>query len=155
MLALKEIAMWVILVLTGLGVTYTAGYTSGTAKVNAAHTKELKEALEEKEKIREDYQQYQTGREEQWRKESQMVASAASGIVDDLHSRNIRLSVKLADVTVASVTDSNQCRADGRAELHRETAEFLIGEAQRADSQVKALQDTVRNLQGKGGAHHE
>lgn len=152
MLNLKEIVMWVFLLLAAAGLIYVKGRTDEAE----AHTKKLNEAqielLRLKEEHRVQLQETQSHIEAEWRQKNALVTSAASRTVDELRGSNIRLSVKLADATVASVTDSNQCRADGRAELHRETSEFLIGEAQRADAQVKALQDTIRNLQE---ARHE
>ena len=147
MLNLKEIVMWVFLLLVGAGIIYAKGYSDSTE----THTKKLNEAqielLNQKEAHRVQLQETQSALEAEWRQKNALVQSAAARTVDELRSSNVRLSVKLADVTVASVTGGDQCRADGRAELHRETSEFLIGEAQRADSQVKALQATIRNLQ--------
>lgn len=147
MLNLKEIVMWVFLLLAAAGLIYVKGRTDEAE----AHTKKLNDAqialMKQKEEHRVQLQETQSKIESEWRQKNQLVASAAARTVDELRGSNIRLSVKLADATVASVTDGNQCRADGRAELHRETSEFLIGEAQRADAQVKALQATIRNLQ--------
>lgn len=147
MLNLKEIVMWVFLLLAAAGLIYVKGRTDEAE----AHTKKLNDAqialMKQKEEHRVQLQETQSKIESEWRQKNQLVASAAARTVDELRGSNIRLSVKLADATIASVTDGNQCRADDRAELHRETSEFLIGEAQRADAQVKALQATIRNLQ--------
>ena len=83
-----------------------------------------------------------------WNQETAQRPSDTADLVADLRDRNIRLRVQLADTVVASVTGDSEPSADGRAELHPDAAAFLIGEAQRADSQVKALQNTVRALQG-------
>lgn len=147
MLNLKEIVMWVFLLLAAAGIIYTKGRSdeaeAHTKKLNAAQL----ELLTEKENHRVQLQEAQTSIEAEWRQKNALVQSAATRTVDELRGSNVRLSVRLADLTVSSVTGSNQCRADGRAELHRETSEFLVGEAQRADAQVKALQETIRNLQ--------
>ena len=152
MLNLKEILMWAILMLVACGVIYAKGYDDSSE----AHLRKVTQAenalIKQEEVHRVQLQENQMAIDTEWRQKSQMVASSAAVLVDDLRNRNVRLSVKLADLTVASVKDSNQCRADGRAELHRETSEFLVGEAQRADAQVKALQGTITNLQ-QGGVH--
>ena len=83
-----------------------------------------------------------------WNQETTERNSGTADIIADLRDRNIRLRVQLADTVVASVTGDGEPSADGRAELHPDAAAFLIGEAQRADSQVNALQNTVRALQG-------
>lgn len=71
----------------------------------------------------------------------------AAGTVARLHADGIRLRVELADARVCAVTGSCGPHSDGRAELSDRAAEFLIGQARRADEQVEALQKVVRSLQ--------
>lgn len=83
-----------------------------------------------------------------WQAQLNKVRFDADRTVADLRAAGIRLRVQLADSTVCTVTGSCGPEPDGRAELHPEASGFLIGEAKRADAQVKALQETVRKLQG-------
>lgn len=78
-----------------------------------------------------------------WAEEKQRSEGNAARIVDGLRSDGIRLSVKLADATVASVEAHNRGLSDGRAELHQETAEALIGLTTEADATVAALQEQL------------
>lgn len=83
-----------------------------------------------------------------WQAQAHKIQGDADRALADLRSRNIRLRVQLADTKVTSVTGQGGPEPDGRAELHPDASRFLIGQAQRADAQVKALQATVRALQG-------
>lgn len=71
----------------------------------------------------------------------------AAGVIDGLNASNKRLRVKLA--STGTTEGDRRCFPDGKAELHRETSEALIRITLDADAHVKALQDTVRALQGK------
>lgn len=81
-----------------------------------------------------------------WAEDQKGSKSAASSTVDRLTQSNVRLSVKLADATVEAVQGYNRGKSDGRAELHRETSEALIGITQDADRHVKALQESLKEV---------
>lgn len=87
-----------------------------------------------------------------WQAQVQKTQFDADRAIADLRRTGIRLRVKLADATVCTVTGSCGPNTDGSAELHPEASGFLIGEAKRADAQVKALQDVVKVLQGGSDA---
>ncbi|QEG10058.1 putative Rz-like lysis protein [Klebsiella phage KMI4] len=74
-------------------------------------------------------------------------------IIADLRSDNKRLRVKVKPTSVASGPDG-RCLVDGSVELHEATARSLITITQKADLKEKALQDTIRKLQWKGGGEH-
>lgn len=71
----------------------------------------------------------------------------AAGRVAQLRADGVRLRVELADARVCAVTGNCGPDSDGRAELSDRAAEFLVGQAQRADEQVRSLQRVVRALQ--------
>ncbi|MEJ3666525.1 lysis system i-spanin subunit Rz [Stutzerimonas stutzeri] len=83
-----------------------------------------------------------------WHAENRKVQGDADRTIATLRSDGIRLRVQLADAVVSSVTGNSGSDPDGRAELHPDASRFLVGEAKRADAQVRALQETVRKLQG-------
>jgi len=87
-----------------------------------------------------------------WQAQVNKVQFDADRAVSDLRAAGIRLRVQLADATVSSVTGQCGPEPDGRAELHPDASGFLIGQAKRADAQVKALQDVVKTLQGGSDA---
>ena len=73
-------------------------------------------------------------------------------IISDLRSDNKRLRVRVKPTSVAAGPDG-RCLVDGSVELHEATARSLIAITQKADLKEKALQDTIRKLQRKGGEH--
>lgn len=82
-----------------------------------------------------------------WREKATRTQAEAAGTVAKLRADGIRLRVELADATVCAVTGNCGPEPDGRAELSSRAAEFLVGQAKRADDQVEALQEVVRTLQ--------
>lgn len=148
MLKLKEFIMWGFLVAIGLGLVYAKGHSDATDSLTLKHQSEQLNAVKALEEERATTQSALADVSKNWQaylKESQRTAGRT---VADLGSRNIGLSVALSDATVRCVTGSGRPLADGRAELRRESAEFLVGQAQRADAQVRGLQETVKTLQG-------
>lgn len=73
-------------------------------------------------------------------------------IITDLRSDNKRLRVSIKSTT-GQLQGDGRCLVDGSVELHEATARSLITITQKADLKEKALQDTIRKLQGKGGEH--
>lgn len=73
-------------------------------------------------------------------------------IIADLRSDNKWLRVRVKPTSVPAGPDG-RCLVDGSVELHEATARSLITITQKADLKEKALQDTIRKLQRKGGEH--
>lgn len=73
-------------------------------------------------------------------------------IIADLRSDNKRLRVRVKPTSVPAGPDG-RCIVDGSVELHEATSRSLIAITQKADLKEKALQDTIRKLQRKGGEH--
>lgn len=85
----------------------------------------------------------------QWQAYLAQKSSVAQGTIDRLRADGISLRVQLADATVRSVTSDGRPIPNGYADLSENTSRFLIEQAQRADAQVTALQQTIRELQGE------
>lgn len=148
MLNLKEFVMWGFLVAVGLGLVYAKGHSDATDSLTLKYQSEQLTALKAQEEERETTQRALAEVSNNWQaylKESQRTAGRT---IDDLRRNGIGLSVALSDATVKCVTGDGRPLTDGRAELRRDSAEFLIGQAQRADAQVRGLQETVKTLQG-------
>lgn len=141
---MKDLLIRMGLVLLALMLAFKVGVGEGRAEatheLTEAHkleTKRLKEA-------RDEVQAELDATARNWASDQARSAELSAGAVADLRSRGIRLSVQLADRTREAVEGYNRGLADGRAELHPETAESLIRITQDADRQVKALQDSLR-----------
>lgn len=83
----------------------------------------------------------------EWQQKLNASKTDAAGTVAKLRADGVRLRVELADARVCAVTGRCGPDADGKAELSSRAAEFLIGQAKRADDQVEALQAVIRSLQ--------
>lgn len=148
MLNLKEVVMWGFLVCTGLGLTYAKGHSDATDSLTIKHQTEQLAAARQLEVERDTTQKALADVSKNWQAYLKDSQGSAGRTVADLRSRNIGLSVALSDATVRCVTGDGRPLADGRAELRDDASQFLIGQAQRADAQVKALQGTIKTLQG-------
>lgn len=145
---LKGIALGVLLALSALGMAYMKGHSDATDTLTIEHQSAQLAAARQLEVERETTQRTLAEISKNWQDYVATSQSTAARTVADLRSRNVGLSVQLADATVRCVTGDGRPLADGRAELRTDAAEFLIEQAQRADRQVKALQETVKTLQG-------
>ena len=86
-----------------------------------------------------------------WRQKAADTKAEAAGTVSKLRADGVRLRVELADARVCAVTGNCGPEPDGKAELSSGAAEFLVGQAKRADDQIEALQGVIRTLQKEGG----
>ncbi len=118
-------------------------------------TKATKEALtatikhqEQLEKLREESQGELNAISEQWQAHLKESKGKAQRTIADLRSTGVRLRVELADAKVCSVTGDCGPEPNGKAELHPRASEFLVRQSQRADAQVEALQEVIKELQG-------
>lgn len=148
MLNLKEFVMWGLLVCTGLGLTYAKGHSDATDTLTLKHQSEQLAYARQLEVERDTTQRALADVSKNWQAYLSTSKASADRTIAGLRSDGIRLSVALADATVKCVTADGRPLTDGRAELREDVSQFLIGEAQRADAQVKGLQDTIKTLQG-------
>jgi len=131
-----------------LGVYLKGYHDSDTKHLLEAQTAELafnKKQEEEREKS----QAALADISNQWQAHLAQKSSLAQGTIDRLRADGIGLRVQLADATVRGLSACSGPIFDGYAELHPDTSRFLIEHAQRADAQVTALQQTIRELQGE------
>ena len=139
---LIRIAMVAALVLGGFLYGNSHGSSTATLKCAGEQASEVTRIQGERDAIQAKLNETAKA----WAEDQKRSKGTAASTVDRLTESNVRLSVKLADATVAEVQAHNRGLADGRAELHRETAEALIGITQDADRQVKALQESLKEV---------
>lgn len=66
-------------------------------------------------------------------------------VINDLRSDNKRLRVRIK--TTRSTQSVNRCEPYGTAELDERDAKRILAVTQKGDAWIKALQDTIRELQ--------
>ncbi len=145
---LKEFVMWGLLVITGLGLSYCKGHEDATNSLTLKQQADQLVAARQLEVERDTTQRTLAEQALAWKKQLDQSSSAAAVVVADLKSRNIRLSVKAADGVVCRTLGGSGPDTDGRVPLRDEDAQFLVGEAKRADSTITALQGVIKTLQG-------
>lgn len=150
MLNLKEFAMWGFLVAAGVGLSYCKGHEDATNELTISHQAEQIAAARQLEAQREATQLALNTQSNAWQAHLAKSKELADRTIADLRSRGIRLQVKLNDSIVSCITSDGRSITDGRAELHPDTAGFLVEQAQRADAQVKGLQGVIKALQQGG-----
>ena len=148
MLNLKEFVMWAFLVFAGLGLAYAKGHSDATDKLTLEHQAAQLAAVRQLEVERETTQRTLADISKKWQSYLSTSSASADRTIAGLRDRGIGLQVKLNDALVSCVKRDGGQLVDGRADLHPDTSRFLVEQAQRADAQVRGLQDTVRALQG-------
>lgn len=136
-------------ILLGLGailLVYFTAYKDGNHDATLKCAGEQSSELIRIQGERDDIQAKLNETARKWAEDQKRSQSSSASTVDRLTESNVRLSVKLADATVEAVQGYNRGVSNGRAELHRETSEALIGITQDADRQVKALQDSLKEV---------
>ncbi|QNJ57531.1 Rz-like spanin [Pseudomonas phage PlaquesPlease] len=147
-MAIKELVAGIILFLAALGLAYTKGHSDATDKLTIEHQAAQLAAARQLEVERETTQRTLADISKNWQDYLKASSSTAARTLDDLSAAGIGLRVKLNDALVSCVKRDGGQLTDGRADLHKDTSRFLIEQAQRADAQVRGLQETVRALQG-------
>uniref|UniRef100_A0AAU6VZJ3 Rz-like lysis protein n=1 Tax=Pseudomonas phage Ghual01 TaxID=3138534 RepID=A0AAU6VZJ3_9CAUD len=148
MLNLKEFVMWGFLVLAGMGLVYCKGHSDATDSLTLKHQTEQLAAARQLEVERETTQRTLAELSLNWKRQLDQTSSAAAGVIADLKSRNISLSVAAADGVVCRTLSGSGPVIDGRIPIRDEDGQFLIGEAKRADLTIRTLQGVIRTLQG-------
>ncbi|WZX11507.1 Rz-like lysis protein [Pseudomonas phage YZU-PF-006] len=148
MLNLKEFVMWGLLVSVGLGLAYSKGHSDATDKLTIEHQAVQLAAARQLEVERATTQKAIADISKEWQGYLATSSESADRTIAGLRDRGIGLQVKLNDAIVSCVKRDGGQLTDGRADLHPDTSRFLIEQAQRADAQVRGLQNTVRALQG-------
>lgn len=80
-----------------------------------------------------------------YQEELAALEGSTDRIIDDLHRDNKRLRVRIK--TTRSSQGVSRCEPDGRAELDDRDAKRILAVTQKGDAWIKALQDTIRELQ--------
>lgn len=142
---LKNLKIYAIAVAFTLGMTlaYNHGYNKANTKweqeVQNEYIRRVEATASTQRAINEISSKYQ--------EDLAALEGSTDRIITDLRSDNKRLRVRIK----ATGTSDGQCRRepDGRAELDERDAKRILTVTQRGDAWIRALQDTIRELQRK------
>lgn len=139
---LRRCAPWLV-----AGLLFCSGYWVADNKWEAKVNNEYITKLEARENQRAAVQGEIDKVSKDWQDKMSALEGSTDRIIADLNSDNKRLRVKV-NTSGLTESDISRCFPNGRVELHPETSKSLIRIAQEADLKEKALQDTIRRLQG-------
>lgn len=143
---LKNLKSYAIIAAFVLGMTlaYNHGYDKANTKweqeVHNEYVKKVEATTDKQAAINEISRQYQ--------EDLAALEGSTDRVINDLRNDGKRLRVKLSSTT-RELQDNGGCLVDGRAELDEEFSKRLIGVTQRGDAWIKALQDTIKEMQTK------
>lgn len=143
---LKNLKSYAIIAAFALGITlaYNHGYDKANTKweqeVNNEYIKKVKATANKQAAVNEISRQYQ--------EDLAALEGSTDRVINDLRNDGKRLRVKLS-ATTRELQDNGGCLIDGRAELDEEFSKRLIGVTQRGDAWIKALQNTIKEMQTK------
>lgn len=143
---LKNLKSYVIIAAFALGVTlaYNHGYDKSNTKweqeVHNEYVKQTEATADKQAAVNKVSLQYQ--------EDLAALEGSTDRVINDLRNDGKRLRVKLS-ATTRELQDNGGCLVDGRAELDEEFSKRLIGVTQRGDAWIRALQDTIKEMQTK------
>lgn len=155
----RKVPSWVWLALAIAGsvwfyghLRYNAGQAEAEAKLSAYKT-EVQKAVairltQNKIKEAQDRQVF-AQIAEQYKKDIADAKAEGNRIAADLRAGNIKLRKQWQCCSVPAKAADGSSGADEEARLREESAGRIIGNAAEADSWIRALQDTVRQLQAE------
>lgn len=143
---LKNLKRYAIIAAFALGITlaYNHGYDKANTKweqeVHNEYIKQTEATADKQAAINKVSLQYQ--------EDLAALEGSTDRVINDLRNDGKRLRVKLS-ATTRELQDNGGCLVDGRAELDEEFSKRLIGVTQRGDAWIKALQNTIKEMQTK------
>ncbi|CBV65244.1 predicted endopeptidase [Salmonella phage Vi06] len=144
---LKNLKSYAITVAFALGMTlaYNHGYDRADIKwkqeVHNEYVKRVEATASTQRAINEVSSRYQ--------EDLAALEGSTDRIISDLRSDNKRLRIRIK--TTGTSDGKCRCEPDGRAELDERDAKRILAVTQKGDAWIRALQDTIRELQLKQG----
>ncbi|WAK44894.1 putative spanin inner membrane subunit [Erwinia phage pEa_SNUABM_57] len=143
---LKNLKSYVIA--AGFCLGLTLAYNHGYDKANTKWEQEVHNEYVKKTEATADRQAAVNKIAKEYQDDLAALEGSTDRVINDLRNDGKRLRVKLS-ATSRELQDNGGCLADGRAELDEEFSKRLIGVTQRGDAWIKALQNTIKEMQHK------
>lgn len=143
---LKNLKSYAIIAAFALGITLA--YNHGYDKANTKWEQEVHNEYIKQTEATADKQAAVNKVSLQYQEDLAALEGSTDRVINDLRNDGKRLRVKLS-ATSRELQDNGGCLVDGRAELDEEFSKRLIGVTQRGDAWIRALQDTIKEMQTK------
>lgn len=134
------------------GLLFASGYWVADTKWEAKVNEQYISKLEAERTQRTNVQSAVDRVSKDYQGKIEALEGSTDRIVADLKSDNKRLRLKV-DTSGKSADDISRCFPDGYADLDEGDAKRLIAIGVKGDAWIKALQDTIRELQQKEVQH--
>jgi hypothetical protein len=144
LLFLKKALPWVLLV----GALFLGGAKYGYDKANTKWEQEVHNEYVKRTEATANKQAAVNAVSQEYQDDLAALEGSTDRVIADLRNDGKRLRVKLSS-TSRELQDNGGCLIDGRAELDEEFSKRLIGVTQRGDAWIKALQNTIIEMQQK------
>lgn len=131
-----------------LGAALWFSYSTGYDKADTKWQQEVHNEYVKKTEATADRQAAVNKVAQEYQDDLAALEGSTDRVINDLRNDGKRLRVKLKDTT-RELTDNGGCLVDGRAELDEEFSKRLIGVTQKGDAWIKALQNTIKEMQNK------
>ena len=141
---LKNLKGWLIAGAFALGMTLA--YNHGYDKADTKWTQEVHNEYVKRTEATADKQAAVAKVSAEYQEDLAALEGSTDRVIADLRNDGKRLRVKLS-ATSRELQDNGGCLVDGRAELDEEFSKRLIGVTQRGDVWIKALQNTIKEMQ--------
>ncbi|MDU3351421.1 MAG: hypothetical protein E7E72_15135 [Clostridium sp.] len=143
---LKNLKGWLIAGAFALGMTLA--YSHGYDKANNKWKQEVHNAYVSKVESTAAVQAGIGRVSKEYQDDLAALEGSTDRVITDLRNDGKRLRVQLSS-TSRELQDNGGCLIDGRAELDEEFSKRLIGVTQKGDAWIKALQNTIKEMQKK------
>ena len=145
MRTLRTLAQWVLVIAVGI-----TGWKAGADHTDSNWRRLLHEDYVLKTEARYQKQLAVSEISKEYQERIATMEDQSKRTIDGLNAANKRLRIRVRDSGSAN-GDSGGCRFNGPAEIDGRDAQRLIAVSQKGDAWIKALQDTIRTLQQRGG----
>lgn len=139
---LRKLVPWVL-----AGVLFGWGWHLGSDSMDAKWKQEVHNEYVKRVEATESTQRAINEISAKYQEDLAALEGSTDRIISDLRSDNKRLLVRIK--TTGTSNGQCGCESDGRAELDERDAKRILAVTQKGDAWIRALQDTIRELQHK------
>lgn len=126
-------------------VLFASGWHMGANQTDAQWKEVIQNDYVERVKATETTQRAVNEVSRRYQEELAALEGSTDRIIDELRGDNKRLRIRIKNTR--SAQGVSRCESDGRAELDDRDAKRILAVTQKGDAWIRALQDTIRELQ--------
>lgn len=130
------------------GALFMSGWHMGAKEANTHWQEEIRNEYIQKSEARKATQDAVGKVASRYQEEIAALEGSTDRIINDLERNNKRLRIRVKNTCPASGSTSG-LQSDGYAELDERDAKRIIAVTQKGDAWIRALQDTIRELQAE------